>query len=57
MATEEEIEARMEEVAGAISAQGGKVKGLKDQVKALKKAKVRRLCPGTQSCSRGHLMC
>ena len=47
----------MEEVAGAISAQGGKVKGLKDQVKALKKAKVRRLCPGTQSCSRGHLMC
>lgn len=39
--SEEELEARMDELAGKISAQGGKVKGLKDEVKGLKKNKVR----------------
>ncbi len=37
--TEEDLEARMAEVQGQITAQGGKVKSLKDEVKAKKKAK------------------
>jgi hypothetical protein len=41
MPTEEELDVRMEELAAQISTQGGKVKGLKDEVKGLKKNKVR----------------
>jgi hypothetical protein len=41
MTPEEELEASMEEVRGKIAAQGGKVRSLKDQMKASKKAKVR----------------
>lgn len=40
MTPEEELEARVDEVSGSIAAQGGKVRSLKDQVKAAKKAKV-----------------
>jgi hypothetical protein len=43
MPTEEELDVRMEELAAQISTQGGKVKGLKDEVKGLKKNKVRSL--------------
>jgi hypothetical protein len=41
MPTEEELEARIEEAGAAITAKGGAVRELKDQVKARKKAKVR----------------
>lgn len=40
MPTEEELEAQLEDIHGSIAAQGLKVKGLKDQVKEKKKAKV-----------------
>jgi predicted nuclease with TOPRIM domain len=52
MPTEEELEARLEELAGQISTQGGKVKGLKDEVKGLKKNKVRCFHPFNDSTFR-----
>ena len=40
MPREEELEGRLADVQAQIATQGGKVKGLKDQVKEKKKAKV-----------------
>jgi hypothetical protein len=42
MPSEEELESQLGEIHSSIAAQGLKVKGLKDQVKEKKKAKVRR---------------
>ena len=57
MATEAELEAQLQEIQNGIAAQGLKVKGLKDQVKDKKKAKVcehpmtRLLCSFLQASS------